>query len=125
MKDSFNDKIKQSYDNIADTWFEKRDWYIEQASIDEAILHLHQGATILDVGCGSGKPIGEYFIKKGFDVFGVDISPKLITYAERIIPKEKLFVADVCDLMPLFAGSHCFMFMQQNILRCCRNSIHF
>ena len=94
---SFNDKIKQSYDNIADTWSEKREWHIEQPSIDEAIVHLHQNATILDVGCGSGQPIAAYLVKKGFDVYGVDISPKLIKYAERIISKEKLFVADICD----------------------------
>ena len=56
----FNDKIKTGYDNIADIWFEKREWYIEQPSMDAAITHLAQGATILDVGCGSGKPIATY-----------------------------------------------------------------
>ncbi|WP_133128528.1 class I SAM-dependent methyltransferase [Legionella nagasakiensis] len=93
----FNAKIKTSYDNIADTWFEKREWYIEQPSVDELIAHLHPGATILDVGCGSGKPIAAYLIEKGFDVYGVDISPKLLKYAERIIPKDKLFLADICN----------------------------
>ena len=93
----FNDKIKTSYDHIADTWFEKREWYIEQPSVDATIEHLHPGATILDVGCGSGKPIAAYLTEKGFDVFGVDISAKLLQYAEQIIPKEKLFLADICE----------------------------
>jgi 2-polyprenyl-3-methyl-5-hydroxy-6-metoxy-1,4-benzoquinol methylase len=97
MNKKFNDKIKQSYDDIADTWHEKREWYIEQPSIDEAISYLHKGATILDAGCGSGKPIAAYLIEKEFNVYGVDISPKLLKYAERIIPKEKLFQADICD----------------------------
>ena len=62
MNKNFGDKIKQSYDNIADTWYEKREWYIEQASIDEAITHLPEAAKILDVGCGSGKPIAAYLV---------------------------------------------------------------
>jgi SAM-dependent methyltransferase len=93
----FNDKIKTGYDNIADIWFEKREWYIEQPSIDAAIAHLAEGATILDVGCGSGKPIATYLVEKGFDVYGLDISPRLLKYAERVISKEKLFQADICD----------------------------
>jgi len=49
----FGDKTKKSYDAIADTWNEKREWYIEQGAIDEAITHLPIDAKILDVGCGS------------------------------------------------------------------------
>src|SRR3990167_5757615 len=97
MNKNFGDKIKQSYDNIADTWYEKREWYIEQASIDEAITHLPEAAKILDVGCGSGKPIAAYLVEKNFDVYGVDISPKLIDYAKKIIPETQLFVSDICD----------------------------
>jgi len=94
---SFNNKIKQSYDKIAETWDREREWYIEKPSIDEAIAHLKPGAKILDVGCGSGKPIAAYLIEKGFDVYGLDISPNLLKYAEKIIPKEKLFEADLCE----------------------------
>lgn len=93
----FNRRVKQSYDNIADTWYEKREWYIEQPSIDAVTSHLQSGAKILDVGCGSAKPIAAYLIEKEFNVYGIDISPKLLKYAERIIPKEKLFQADICD----------------------------
>lgn len=97
MTNHFNHKIKQSYDNIAETWNKEREWYIEQPSIDEAIIHLKSGATILDVGCGSGKPIAAYLIDKGFDVYGLDISPKLIQYAKHVIPEKKLFLADICE----------------------------
>jgi len=48
MNKKFSDRIKQSYDNIADTWNKERDWHIEQASIDEAIAPLPAGAKILD-----------------------------------------------------------------------------
>ncbi|OGT31501.1 MAG: hypothetical protein A3E87_04025 [Gammaproteobacteria bacterium RIFCSPHIGHO2_12_FULL_35_23] len=94
---SFNRKIKQGYDNIAEIWNKEREWYIEQPSIDEAISHLKPRAKILDVGCGSGKPIAAYLIEKGYDVYGVDISPNLLKYAEKIISKKKLFKADLCE----------------------------
>lgn len=97
MRRTFNTKIQHGYDKIAETWAREREWYIEQPSIDEAIAHLKPGAKILDVGCGSGKPIAAYLVEKGFDVYGVDISPRLMQYAERILPKEKCFVADICD----------------------------
>ncbi len=97
MPTTFNQKIKQSYDKIAETWHKEREWYVEQPSIDEAIAHLKPGAKILDAGCGSGKPIAAYLIEKGFDVYGVDISPQLLRYAENIIPKNKLFESDLCD----------------------------
>lgn len=93
----FNQKIKNSYNKIADVWHKEREWYIEQPAIDEAIIHLKPGSKILDVGCGSGKPIAEYLLNKGYDVYGLDISEKLIKYAEQIIPKEKLFICDICD----------------------------
>jgi 2-polyprenyl-3-methyl-5-hydroxy-6-metoxy-1,4-benzoquinol methylase len=97
MTNHFNHKIRQSYDNIAETWNKEREWYIEQPSIDEAIIRLKPGSTILDVGCGSGKPIAAYLVEKGFDVHGLDISPKLIQYAKQIIPEKKLFLADICE----------------------------
>ncbi len=97
MSKTFNTKIQRSYDKIADVWHEKREWYIEQPAIDEALMHLKPGAKILDVGCGSGQPIAAYLIDKGFEVYGVDISTRLIQYAMRILPKEKCFVADICD----------------------------
>lgn len=95
MTNEFGDKIKKSYDNIADVWSQKREWYIEQESIDEAISHLETGSCILDVGCGSGKPIAAYLLSKGFDVHGIDISAKQVEHAKHIIPKEKLFVTDI------------------------------
>lgn len=97
MHRTFNTKIQHSYDKIAETWAKEREWYIEQPSIDETIAHLKPSAKILDVGCGSGKPIAAYLVEKGFDVYGLDISPNLLKHAAKIIPKEKLFEADLCE----------------------------
>jgi 2-polyprenyl-3-methyl-5-hydroxy-6-metoxy-1,4-benzoquinol methylase/glycosyltransferase involved in cell wall biosynthesis len=42
-----------------------------------ATLALQRGSRILDVGCGSGW-LSEWFARLGYDVTGVDISPRLI-----------------------------------------------
>ncbi len=47
-------------------------------------LALPHGASILDVGCGSGW-LSEYFARLGYRMTGVDISPNLIRVAEQRI----------------------------------------
>jgi SAM-dependent methyltransferase len=39
---------------------------------------LPRGAVILDLGCGSGRPISELFFDEGFTVYGLDASPSMI-----------------------------------------------
>ncbi|WP_165482661.1 class I SAM-dependent methyltransferase [Legionella gresilensis] len=93
----FTEKIKRGYDKIANIWYEKRDWYIEKKAITDIIAMLKRGVKILDVGCGSGKPIAKYLKDKGFDVYGIDISPKQLEYAKQIIAKDKLFNTDILN----------------------------
>jgi 2-polyprenyl-3-methyl-5-hydroxy-6-metoxy-1,4-benzoquinol methylase len=97
MKNKFSQNIKRGYDKIADTWNEKRDWYIEKQAIDEAITHIPKGASILDIGCGNGKPIAAYLIHQDFNVYGIEISPKQLAYAKQAIKKEQIFLADICE----------------------------
>lgn len=39
---------------------------------------LPTGASIIDIGCGSGQPIAAALIDAGFDVAGVDAAPSLV-----------------------------------------------
>src|SRR5262245_24404339 len=55
----------------------------EQSRIGVAVVrtwarHLPSGASILDVGCGSGVPISQALMDDGFVVYGVDASPTLV-----------------------------------------------
>jgi len=45
---------------------------------------------ILDVGCGDGKRDTYYFAKKGFEVYGFDVSSVAIEYAKERLRQEEL-----------------------------------
>jgi streptomycin 6-kinase len=89
------EKNRQSYNQIADTWYQEREWHIEKVVIDQAIKYIRSRGKILDVGCGSGKPIAEYLLSQGFDVYGVDISERQLHYAQQTIPKDNLWLGDI------------------------------
>ena len=59
---------------------------------------LPNKSTILDVGCGTGKPISQFLSEEGYDVFGVDISKKMISLAKKNSPKAKFQVRDLNKL---------------------------
>ncbi len=86
---------QQSYDQIADQWWQERQWSLDKNAIDQAIPYIRSAGKILDVGCGSGKPIAEYLLSRGFDVYGVDISERQLHYAQQIISKERLWQGDI------------------------------
>jgi cyclopropane fatty-acyl-phospholipid synthase-like methyltransferase len=39
---------------------------------------LLRGATVLDLGCGTGVPISQSLIEREFNVYGVDASPTMV-----------------------------------------------
>jgi SAM-dependent methyltransferase len=47
---------------------------------------LLPGATVLDLGCGTGDPITRIFIERGFKVYGVDASPSMVAVFQARFP---------------------------------------
>lgn len=85
-----------TYETISD-WYDKhRDKNLfEKHYLDIIIEKLPQKGSVLDLGCGTGQPIAEYFIQNGFDVTGVDGSQAQINKASRHVPK----MHTICDDM--------------------------
>ena len=48
------------------------------ATVREWARGLPKGADVLDLGCGSGAPIGRLLADMGFNLYGVDASPTMI-----------------------------------------------
>ena len=50
---------------------------------------------MLDLGCGSGDPIGRYLLSKGCELTGVDASPELIDIATKNVNCGHWIVSDM------------------------------
>lgn len=64
------------------------------------------GASVLDVGCGSGWPIGAALLAHGLQVTGLDTSPALIAHARETLPAGSWDTGDMREALPerLFDG---------------------
>ena len=47
---------------------------------------LPRSATVLDLGCGTGVPISQVLIERGFNVYGVDASPSMVAAFRTLFP---------------------------------------
>ena len=64
----------------------------EQSRIGVAVVctwaqHLPSGASILDLGCGSGVPVSQALMDDGFVVYGIDASPTLVAAFRSRFPR--------------------------------------
>jgi len=56
---------------------------------------LPPGATVLDLGCGTGVPISQVLIERGFHVYGVDASPTMVAAFRARFPRVEVQCAAV------------------------------
>ncbi len=76
--------VKKDYDLIATQYGKDFGTFIEDTDIYEAFeKELPKGATILDLGAGTGRTYA-YFNKKGYDYIGLDFSSKMRDEAFKI-----------------------------------------
>lgn len=103
------ERIIGLYDEHAAEWDRLRNpgSLFEKPWLDRFVSLLGLGATILDLGCGSGEPIGAYLTRSGYRVTGVDSSPALITLCQSRLPQQEWIVADMrtLDLGRRFDGT--------------------
>jgi cyclopropane fatty-acyl-phospholipid synthase-like methyltransferase len=80
-----------SYDAIAREWDEARASFhgSERRYLDAMLDGLATPARILDLGCGTGRPMAEYVLLRGHHVTGVDQSEKLLAIARARFPQGK------------------------------------
>jgi SAM-dependent methyltransferase len=58
---------------------------------------LPSSATVLDLGCGTGVPISQALIERGFNVYGVDASPTMVQAFRARFPTVPIVCAAVED----------------------------
>ena len=103
-----DERIVGLYEENAAAWDEARgaSAALEKPWLDRFAALLPPGGRVLDIGCGSGRPVAADLIGRGFHVTGVDSSPSLIALCRERFPEQEWIVADMrrLDLARRFDG---------------------
>jgi SAM-dependent methyltransferase len=102
-----HERIVGLYEENAAAWDEVRGAELKEREwIDQFLAYVPAGGRLLDLGCGSGRPVAAYLIERGFRVTGVDSSPSLIALCRDRFPEEEWLVGDMraLDLGRRFDG---------------------
>ena len=88
--------IIEIYKKHARAWTELRGNVLyEKAWLDHFLARIPQHSKILDLGCGSGKPIADYLIQHDHKITGVDSSDVMIEMARQNFPEQHWLQADM------------------------------
>ena len=88
--------VRKAYDACAAAYDESR--RAEPGNeIEQLLNRLHEGAAILDIGCGAGVPIAKSLARR-YRVTGVDSSQEMIQRAKQNVPTGEFECADVMSL---------------------------
>ena len=92
-----SERIIDLYERRAQQWDIDRGVgpLFEQAWLDRFTAHLPAGRRLLDIGCGTGRPIAAYLLGQGIDLVGLDASPTLIGLCRRRFPEGEWLVGDM------------------------------
>jgi 2-polyprenyl-3-methyl-5-hydroxy-6-metoxy-1,4-benzoquinol methylase len=96
----YADRIIAHYERHASHWDADR----REAGWNDKKWHerfvalLHDGATVLDLGCGGGIPVAHHAARHGLRVTGIDSSPSLIALCRERLADQEWLVADMRGL---------------------------
>lgn len=63
-------------------------------SLETLLQKLPPKSRILDVGCGTGRPVGETLTKAGHRFTGVDVTPDMVETARKQLPGSDVHLGD-------------------------------
>jgi SAM-dependent methyltransferase len=89
----------QIYERNAQAWDEHRSRiFFEQKWLDKFIELLPSNGHVLDVGCGAGEPIAQYFLKRGLRLTGLDASPTMLEISRSRFPTANWVEMDMREM---------------------------
>lgn len=93
------ERVYESYEKIVD-WYDdaRTKTLMESEYLNLIVSSVAAGGSVLDLGCGTGEPIAQFFINKGFKVTGVDGSKKMIELCKKRFPSERWIVSDMREI---------------------------
>lgn len=91
LVDFYNDK-STDWDTLRDRSLVEKEW------LDKLLSWCPSQPSILDAGCGAGRPVAEYLIKRGARLTGVDASLSMIQLCESRFPSAEWLCQNILSL---------------------------
>ncbi len=93
---------RASYDRIAPQWDAVRRDFVgrERAYLDTMLAAAPVGSTVLDLGCGTGRPLAAHVVAAGRRILGVDQSEAMLAIARTHLPSEQWVRAPMASYDP-------------------------
>lgn len=93
------ERVYESYEEIVH-WFDdaRTKTLMEAEYLNLIVKTIPAGGSVLDLGCGTGEPITQFFIDKGFKVTGIDGSKKMVELCQKRFPNEQWIVSDMREI---------------------------
>ncbi|MEV6343630.1 class I SAM-dependent methyltransferase [Actinoplanes sp. NPDC051851] len=89
----------EAFDQLADKYQGEHSHNPFQYAVTEKLLsQLPAGASVLDLGCGTGVPTAKTLTEAGHRVVGVDISEGMLRLAREQVPAAEFVHANVAEL---------------------------
>ncbi|MFG2873688.1 class I SAM-dependent methyltransferase [Streptomyces sp. NPDC048337] len=67
----------------------------QHAALEWLTARLPEGARVLDIGSGTGRPVAETLVAAGYEVTGIDVSPVMVELARSQVPGARFDEVDV------------------------------
>lgn len=90
--------VIKGYNKIAKRYSLSRNQFKNLKYLEKLNSLLKPNSRILDLGCGAGKPIDEFFINHGHKIIGIDISSEQVKLAKKNIPAGSFKIKDIASL---------------------------
>jgi len=93
---------RDSYNAIAARWDAARHSFYgrEREYVDALLDGFTAPAHVLDLGCGTGRPLADYILTRGHRVTGVDFAESLLELARVRYPEATWIHADIESFVP-------------------------
>ncbi len=90
--------VQKGYNQIAELYYTHRDLNKFNGELERFSSLLSEEAYILDAGCGAGIPTSKFLVSKSLKVIGIDLSDKMLSLAQKNVPKAKFVKMDIVDI---------------------------
>ena len=90
--------ILPTYNAVAEIWDRDRNQSLFERKWLDRMLNHAPGKRVLDMGCGTGRPIASYLSERRADVTGLDGAAAMIPLFQKNLPGARAILADMRGL---------------------------